>query len=406
LASLFFIRYAIVGLVVVGHVAFWIHWFNRINATGLKRPSIKLIEKGIIGICFLLPTMALYLDGQVLAKWLGNVRSGSVAEKSISNAWTSLTIAFVSVAYLIWQVPLWFRARRQLVAAKTNAILVECVNIDMKHELGVEKLFLKPWVRRLGALPINELHWIQSITEHLVIENLPASLSGIRIGHLSDIHLTGYMATEYYHRAIGCMVQQMPDVVILSGDLIDYEHCLNQVQPLLEPLKPRYGAYFVLGNHDRRLPDVKRLRDMITELGWFDLGAQSRSIEIRGEEVYFIGNERPWFDPQERSDDEVKTHAYRQSAGFRIGVSHSPDQIRWATALGLDLLFCGHNHGGQVQLPILGPVVAPSHFGSRYADGWFYESPTWMRVSRGLSGTHPLRFRCRPEVAVTRIEKK
>jgi predicted MPP superfamily phosphohydrolase len=201
------------------------------------------------------------------------------------------------------------------------------------------------------------------------------------------------------------LVAQTPDIVVMSGDLIDYEHCLRQVQPLLEPIQPRYGAYFVLGNHDRRLPDVQRLRSMITELGWFDLGHQSRSVEIRGQEVYLVGSELPWFDPAHRKQDETSTEPFRRSASLRIGVSHSPDQIHWARKLDLQLLFCGHNHGGQVQLPIIGPLVAPSYFGSRFAGGWFDESPTWMRVSRGLSGTQPLRFRCMPEVSVTRLEK-
>jgi len=417
--SLFNIRYAFVGLVLVGHIAFWIHWFNRINATGLDRKAIKFLEKAIIGICFLLPVIAAYFDGNSVLQWLSY--SSSIADDTRLNslnplhepawlladlrgAWMSKLLAVVSIVYLVCQAPLWLAARKHLAAAKSHAKVIDCQTIDMKAELGADKVFVKPWVRYFGALPLNELHWIQSVTEQLAIVRLPQTLSGLRVGHLSDIHLTGYMASEYYHRAIECMVNQNPDVVVLSGDLIDYEHCLGQVQPLLEPLKPRYGCYFVLGNHDRRLPDVERLRSMITELGWFDLGKQSRSTEIRGEEVYFIGNERPWFNPKERCNDEKRTADYRKSAAFRIGVSHSPDQITWARKLDLNLLFCGHNHGGQVRLPILGPLVAPSYFGSRYASGWFYESPTWMRVSRGLSGTQPLRFRCMPEVSVTRLD--
>lgn len=428
MASHLYLRYAIVLVVLIGHCAFWIHWFNRINATGLKRTTIKRIEKSIIGICFVLPMIAVYLDHPSLATWLGiadfnngtdvSLATGSLGGEGswtkspsvgnlfgLEDAWMSKLLAVISLGYIVWQTPTWFTSRRRLVTAKSHARVIDSRTIDMKAEIGADRLFTHPVFSFMGGLPLNELHWIQSITEELAISNLPSQLRGLRIGHLSDVHLTGYMASEYYHRAVDCLIAQKPDLVVMSGDLIDYEHCLNQVQPLLEPIQPRYGAYFVLGNHDRRLPDVQRLRSMITELGWIDLGHKSRSVEILGQEVYLVGNELPWFDPEQRKKDEASTETFRKSASLRIGVSHSPDQIQWAKKLDLQLLFCGHNHGGQVQLPLIGPLVAPSHFGSRYAGGWFNETPTWMRVSRGLSGTQPLRFRCLPEVSVTRLEK-
>jgi predicted MPP superfamily phosphohydrolase len=82
-------------------------------------------------------------------------------------------------------------------------------------------------------------------------------------------------------------------------------------------------------------------------------------------------------------------------------LSHTPDNFAWACRHNVDLMLSGHNHGGQIKLPLFGPVYSPSRFGCRYADGVFWKSPTLMHVSRGLAGKHPLRWRCRPEV--TRI---
>jgi uncharacterized protein len=62
-------------------------------------------------------------------------------------------------------------------------------------------------------------------------------------------------------------------------------------------------------------------------------------------------------------------------------------------------MLAGHTHGGQIRLPVVGPVFSPSRFGVRYASGTFFRAPTLMHVSRGLSGTRPLRFNCRPELA-------
>jgi hypothetical protein len=84
---------------------------------------------------------------------------------------------------------------------------------------------------------------------------------------------------------------------------------------------------------------------------------------------------------------------------FRIAVAHSPDQFGWARYYDFDLMLAGHTHGGQIRFPLIGPVFSPSHHGVRYAAGTFYQPPTLMHVSRGLSGTRPLRFNCPPELA-------
>ena len=83
---------------------------------------------------------------------------------------------------------------------------------------------------------------------------------------------------------------------------------------------------------------------------------------------------------------------------FRLLLSHTPDNIGWARRQNIDLMLAGHNHGGQVRLPAIGPVYSPSRFGTRYASGVFWEPPTLMHVSRGLAGRHPLRLNCPPEL--------
>jgi predicted MPP superfamily phosphohydrolase len=73
----------------------------------------------------------------------------------------------------------------------------------------------------------------------------------------------------------------------------------------------------------------------------------------------------------------------------------------WARRHQIDLMLAGHNHGGQIRLPLIGSILVPSRFSRRYDCGTFFEPPTLLHVSRGLGGQHPLRYNCRPEV--TRI---
>jgi hypothetical protein len=83
---------------------------------------------------------------------------------------------------------------------------------------------------------------------------------------------------------------------------------------------------------------------------------------------------------------------------FRIFLSHTPDNINWACRNSIDLMLSGHNHGGQVRLPGFGPVYSPSVYGCHFASGVFWEPPTLLYVSRGISGKHPLRWNCLPEL--------
>ena len=59
-------------------------------------------------------------------------------------------------------------------------------------------------------------------------------------------------------------------------------------------------------------------------------------------------------------------------------------------------MLAGHTHGGQIRMPITGPILAPSLYGTKYAIGTFYKAPTLLHVSRGVSGLTPVRYNCRP----------
>jgi predicted MPP superfamily phosphohydrolase len=125
---------------------------------------------------------------------------------------------------------------------------------------------------------------------------------------------------------------------------------------------------------------------------------------LRGCRVLLAGNEWPWFTAV-AVDALAEEAASPDRAAFRVLVAHSPDQFGWARRQGFDLMLAGHNHGGQVRLPLLGPLISPSWYGTRYSGGVYYEAPTLLHVSRGISGEHPLRWNCLPELAQLVLER-
>ncbi len=149
-------------------------------------------------------------------------------------------------------------------------------------------------------------------------------------------------------------------------------------------------------------------------IGWIDVGRQDVTIDPSSLDfdqsmagrpnIILTGNENPWL--ERHRGDYWSSGPLSESdadASLKIGLTHSPDQFPWARQLRLDLLLAGHTHGGQVRLPGVGPIVAPSRHGSRFASGVFRLPPTVMHVSRGLAGTQPLRFRCPPEISLLTI---
>src|SRR5437870_1659061 len=75
-------------------------------------------------------------------------------------------------------------------------------------------------------------------------------------------------------------------------------------------------------------------------------------LDVRGHQMIVIGHEGPWFRPPDVSDCPPE--------GFRLGLSHTPDNLPWAKRHRIDLMLAGHVHGGQIRLPLVGSIFVPS----------------------------------------------
>ena len=183
-------------------------------------------------------------------------------------------------------------------------------------------------------------------------------------------------------------------VLVITGDISNSARLNYHLGAVTQA--SRVPVHFVLGNHDKRLLDDQLVRDTLTAAGLIDLGGCRRLIEQAGCPILLAGNELPWYTPAANMQDAPDEHnGYRP---FRILLTHTPDQLKWARLNDFDLMLAGHTHGGQVRFPVIGPILAPSRFGVRHASGMFHSRPTILHVSRGISGTRPLRLNCPPEL--------
>lgn len=244
--------------------------------------------------------------------------------------------------------------------------------------------------RRAAALPFNQCFEVEFKELTLRLPHVPAAWDGLKILHLTDLHFCGTPAREFYDLVMERCRAWEPDVLALTGDIVDSNKHHRWIVRHLGRLRWKAAAFAVLGNHDFwHEPELTRRR--LRRLGIQVLGNGWTSVEVRGEKLVVVGNERPWG----TADADLSG---LPSEGFRLCLSHTPDNIAWARKLNVDLLLAGHVHGGQIRLPVIGSIFVPSKYSRRYDCGTFDESPTVMHVGRGLAGQHPLRFLCRPEV--------
>ena len=222
-----------------------------------------------------------------------------------------------------------------------------------------------------------------------------AALGGqeISILHLTDFHFTGIPGRVFYESAIESAMQRDYDMVVFTGDLLDDPRLLAWFPTTLGRLSARLGCYYILGNHDWSIGDSET-RTMFDDHGWTNVA--SRATSVPDTELVIGGSECPWMG-QHPNFDAVDDAA---NDATRILLSHSPDNLAWARANNVSLMLSGHNHGGQVILPVIGPVYSPSRYGVRYSGGDFFHEPTLLHVCRGIGARHPLRLNCRPEITI------
>ncbi len=314
----------------------------------------------------------------------GLIWGGSWSDLSI---WWKIYVALCAcgVAGLVNSMIRWWCHRNPKCVTSTSSTVVDIVEQLQSRPLMDGPFF---WMTRF---PLNEIFQVEYSEKDVVLPRLPREWDGLTVLHLSDFHFIGTVTKPFFERALTIAMEKSADLVVFTGDLLDDPKLIEWFPDTLGQLDATLGRFYVLGNHDWEI-DPPRTRNALDELGWTDVGGKTTSLQHANSELVIGGSECPWMgNPPDFSADNVDT--------FRILLSHTPDNFNWAIQQGVDLILSGHNHGGQVVLPVVGPVYAPSIHGVRYAGGAFWQSSTFLHVNRGLSGRYPLRWRCFPEIS-------
>lgn len=280
-----------------------------------------------------------------------------------------------------------------------------------------------------GAAPLGwalfEAHWYR-LREATVPVLAPGSES-IRVLHVSDFHL---LPTQRRKLAfIRDLSDLEPDVVVNTGDNISSAAAIEALDDAWGALGEVPGV-FVFGSNDYQAPHFKnplsyvtrgrssvsrdadvrllptdRLRERLESHGWADLTHRRHTLEIRGQHIEFRGTDDAHHD---RDDYSLIAGPPAAGATLSVGVTHAP-YLRVLDAMtsdGVDVIFAGHTHGGQVCVPCHGALTTNCDLDTARVKGVSTHTAggrtSWLHVSAGLgtSPYAPVRVACRPEVVL------
>lgn len=383
---------ALAATTFLGHFSLAVWLFNRLHAKPWPRKYIGLLEK------VLLLSAATIVAAYA---WRYATDPSAIAEYPLTardGVWQ--IYAWLCRALAVLVIPLWLvpkmRERTPAALVKRHAEL-----LDMSTRLGFQPIGSRK-AAIAAKIPGNEILRVSVERKTLAVPSLLDRLEGLTIAHLSDLHMTGKLTPEFYHEIVDRTNAFEPDLIAITGDIAETEACIDWIKPTLGRLRSRLGVYFVLGNHEQRLRDPGKLRRALVDAGCIDLGSRCEVVSFDDVSTLIAGNEMPWFGQR---PDVAGCLANGPEPAFRLLLSHTPDEYAWARENRFDLMLAGHNHGGQIRLPLFGALITPSRFGCRYAGGLYDERPTLMHVSRGIAGLHSVRFNCPPELALLTLTR-
>lgn len=232
------------------------------------------------------------------------------------------------------------------------------------------------------------------LSSHEVVSaRIHAGLDGVRIGHLSDLHVRTGLKPRRLHAAVEMLNQLRPDLVALTGDYV----CMSP-RPLPELTaalrKLTAPAYAVLGNHDHwsGAPAVRRA---LERAGVEVLQNEHRVVRAGKAKaaIHLVGVD----DSVTRHDDPERAFSGVPSGATTVTLSHDPKSADRLHPYRPALILSGHTHGGQVFIRRITPYLS-KRVGMKYLAGFFEVNGAVLYVNRGLGASLPIRFHAPCEV--------
>ena len=222
-------------------------------------------------------------------------------------------------------------------------------------------------------------------------------LSGIKIVLASDFHIKPNQEKRLV-KIIKTINSQNPDIVLSTGDYVSGHTDKSTMEPEkiaqeLSKVKSKYGFYTTLGNHDGWY-GVGEVEKYLENNGIKVLNNENVKLNIKGKEFYIVGIE----DMSTGDADLYKAIGTIDKPAILL--TQTPD-IFPKVPKSVNITLAGHTHGGQIRIPLFGPIFTASSYHDKYAKGLIIEKDKKLITTIGIGvSILPIRFNCVPEIVV------
>ncbi|MBI5670760.1 MAG: metallophosphoesterase [Chloroflexi bacterium] len=230
----------------------------------------------------------------------------------------------------------------------------------------------------------------------------------LRLLQIGDIHMERVTPRE---RHLNRLIRELaPDIIVFTGDFVNLSNTHDPaaeqaIRSIISEWRAPLGVYCVSGTP--LVEPLERVKDFVRGLDnlkllpnqWLSLDTPGGVLNILGLVV-----------THDMDKDRALLHKMMLTAppaGLNLLLMHPPDIAPEANDCGIDLYLCGHTHGGQIRLPLIGPIFSSSHLGNRFIMGRYELGTTTLYTSRGVGleglGAPRARFLCPPEIVLWEI---
>jgi len=274
-------------------------------------------------------------------------------------------------------------------------------NIDLfKYVAIIPKIIIK-FLYPLYLIGKKNAHNIILKEKHIIDSNLPTSLEGLRILHISDLHLD---EREDLVESISKLLEEQEyDICFFTGDYFSKvrnhkEEDYQNFNSIISKIKCKLGIYGVLGNHDsvETFENLSKFKIKFLNNECLKITINSYPLNVIGlDDVHYF-----------YSDQVKATLDENKSDDFTILLVHSPEIYDLAQKNKVNLYLCGHTHGGQVRLTQKFPVFRRIKRGRKYFSGlWIFKNMHGHTSDGAGTSTLDIRFNCDPEISIIILNK-
>ena len=298
-------------------------------------PRLRRVFWGLLVLIFVLFSIALLIHRRFEADWMSAVMNGSVYIFFSTMYATAVVVGVNILRYIDARTLKLYASARPAVklGAKvvafiaTLAVFFTTMVIGHRNVRYPRVMYQKYTVKRLvpeGAQPEKRM----------------------RLVFFSDLHIGEAMTPDYIARAVKLIQDQQPDLILCGGDFIDHRAVYAydpRVMASLRSLHAPMGVYYVLGNHEYR-DDLEANIRWVSEVGGTLLRDSiafpgNGPLTLIGRDDWVNGNRKPF---------EVIANEADPMRGPVVLMEHTPASIDSIGDSPVDLILCGHTHGGQI----------------------------------------------------------